>query len=357
MSRIRVHVLGGPEVLKVETEIGGEAQLSTMPNTFLVQIKHAGVNNMDTYIREGKHGRLPLLPYTPGTDFSGVIAAISDTFREGYDQKFKVGSRVFGCLCPGDSRYLETCRKTDLYSNRDFLDHHGTYANLCYVNPDVDIIDVLPENKDFETGAAATSVYLTAYRALFTAGKCRPRETVLVHGGGGGVGSAVIEMTKSIGVRCIATAGSASGLQVCREAGASHVLNHSKEGYIEELLDLTQGDGVNMVVETSADKHLGIDLQILKRGGRVVVVNSRGNVQISPTEIMSKESTVTGVSLFNATRDELLEAQAYVTAALRSGAFSPIIQTFTLAEAANAHREFMLNSAGRIVLQVSDRIN
>eukprot|EP00922_Rhytidocystis_sp_ex-Travisia-forbesii_P008688 GHVS01012718.1.p1 GENE.GHVS01012718.1~~GHVS01012718.1.p1 ORF type:complete len:345 (+),score=43.81 GHVS01012718.1:83-1117(+) len=337
---IRVHRFGGPEVLEFEDEFVS-SRLQLVDSTFLVQVECAGVNPVDTYIRAGDYSNLPALPYTPGRDFSGVIIAIAESWKSGYDHnKFKIGSRVFGCL-------NTSCKLAGAT--------RGTYTRHCLASPELDYIDVLPDNTDFEAGAAATTTYFTAYRSLYTKGCCRPHQFVLIHGGSGGVGTAAIEMCRQIGATCVATAGTDAGLAICKEAGATYVLNHSTEAHLEQILDITHGEGVDLIIENRADQNLGKDLRLLKKGGRVMVVGCRGTVEISPRELMSREASIEGIMLNSAPREDMLEAHSYVTAGLRSGAFKPIIQSFPLAEAAAAHREITKpssgGSAGRIILQ------
>ena len=158
MKAIRVHQFGGPEVL----------QLDELPDPrpaagqVVVRVHAAGVNPVDTYIRNGKYATLPNLPYTPGTDAAGEIAAVG----EGVTQ-WKPADRVYtDRMLPGWGAYAT---------------HAVTEAR--FVHP-------LPDNVTFEQAAALNVPYATAYRALFHRAQVRPGETVLVHGATGGVGTA-----------------------------------------------------------------------------------------------------------------------------------------------------------------------
>src|SRR5207249_2956883 len=118
--------------------------------------------------------------------------------------------------------------------------------------------------------------YATAYRALFSRAHARAGESVLVHGASGGVGIAGVQLAAALGMTVYGTAGTEEGRRLVKEQGAAHVLDHRAEGYLEELLRLTGGRGVDVILEMLANVNLGKDLTALAPGGRVVVIGSRG---------------------------------------------------------------------------------
>ena len=319
MRAIVVREFGGPEVLKLAEVPAPKAGAGQV----LVQIKAAGVNPVDVYICAGTYARKPELPYTPGTDGAGIVEAAG----EGVSQ-FKKGDRV----------YLGGASVS------------GTYAEFCVaaaadVNP-------LPEKISFAQGAALHVPYATAFHALFNRAHARYGETVLIHGASGGVGTAAVQLARAAGLRVIATAGSDRGAALVKKEGADEVLNHSDPAHFDQVMKLTGGRGVDVIVEMLANVNLGNDLKILAFGARCVVVGNRGEVQINPREIMGREANVTGMTLWAVTGDAMTRIHAALGAGLESGALRPVVgKEIPLAEAARAHSEIMAGGAhGKIVL-------
>ncbi len=318
MKAIRVHSFGEPEVMRLE-----EAPDQTpWPGQVVVRVMAAGVNPVDTYIRAGIYPVKLALPYTPGMDAAGEVEAIGDGVR-----KVAAGDRVYvaGSLS-------------------------GTYADktLCKESQ----VWPLPANVTFAQGAGVHIPYGTAYRALHDKAKARPREVVLVHGASGGVGIAAVQIAAAAGMMVIGTAGTEEGQRLVREQGAEHVLNHREPGYLERLKDLTEGRGVDVILEMLSNVNLGRDLKVLARHGRVVVIGSRGTVEIDPRDTMGRDASIIGMTIMNATEPEMASIHAALIAGLRDGTLRPIVgREFPLTEAAQAHHEIMEKPAyGKIVL-------
>lgn len=321
MKAIRVHEAGGPEVLKLE-EV---PDLQPKAGEVLVRIHAAGVNPVDTYFRQGGVYQPPAYPYTPGLDGAGVIES--------------VGEGVPGRLRPGQRVYVAGSLT-------------GTYAEQALCRPDQ--VYELPERLSFAQGAAVYVNYATAWRALMQKARGVPGETVLVHGASGGVGVAAVQIARAAGFTVIGTAGTERGRDLVRREGAHHVLDHRCEGYLDQVRELTGGKGVDVILEMLANVNLGHDLPLLARGGRVVVIGSRGTVEINPRDLMARDATVTGMVLMMAPDRELLSAHAALGAGLANGTLTPVIgREFALAEAAQAHVAVMEPGAyGKIVLKV-----
>lgn len=318
MKAIRVHEFGGPEVLKLEDV----PDLKPGAGQVVVRIYAAGVNPVETYIRTGTYASKPNLPYTPGNDAAGVLAAI------GEGVKLKAGERVYvsGSLS-------------------------GTYAEQALCSEAH--VHRLPDNVSFEQGAAMGVPYGTAFRGLFQRGEARAAETLLIHGASGGVGTAAVQLARAAGIRVIGTAGSERGMELVQGEGAQQVLNHSSDGYLDELMKLTEGRGVDLVLEMLANKNLGKDLTVLAKHGRVVVIGSRGPVEINPRDAMGRDADIRGTTLMNTTEQEYKEMHAALVAGLENGTLRPVIgQRIPLAEASRAHTEVMKPSGahGKIVL-------
>jgi NADPH2:quinone reductase len=209
----------------------------------------------------------------------------------------------------------------------------------------------LPSRASFQQGAAIGVPYGTAWRALFIRAAARAGDIVLIHGGSGGVGTAAIQIARSHGMRVIATAGTNDGLAVVRNLGAE-ALNHREAGYLQQIMPLTGGRGVNVVLEMLANVNLDQDLDVLAFRGRVVVIGSRGRVEIDPRKTMGKDAAILGMTLFNATREEFLEIHSGIRAGLDNGTLAPVIgRELPLADVAKAHAAVMEPGAmGKIVL-------
>jgi NADPH:quinone reductase len=323
MKAIRVHEFGGPEVLRLEEEGTPEPG----PGEVLVRMHAIGVNPVETYIRAGKYARLPALPYTPGNDGAGVVEEIGDSVTE-----FKPGDRVYtgGTLS-------------------------GAYAQFALCKTEQ--VHRLPENVSFAQGAAVGTPYATAYRGLFQRADGKPGETVLVHGASGGVGTAAVQLARARGLRVLGTAGSEEGRKLAREQGAHEVFDHRAPDHFEQIMNTTNGRGVDVIVELLANENLGKDLTILAKGGRVAIVGSRGRVEIDPRDTMQRDVDLRGMVLPNTPPAKMASIHAALIAGLENGTLRPVIgKEFPLAEAAQAHRAIMEpGAAGKIVLRTSEK--
>ncbi|RJQ50691.1 MAG: NADPH:quinone reductase [Nitrospiraceae bacterium] len=318
MKAIRVREFGNPEVMKIE-EV---SDLKPGAGCVLVHVNAVGVNPVDTYIRSGLYPVKPELPYTPGMDAAGIVETVGEGVRD-----FKPGDRVYvaGSIS-------------------------GTYAGkaLCRESQ----AHPLPENISFVQGAGIGVPYGAAYRALFHRANAVPGEVVLVHGASGGVGIAAVQLARAAGMHVIGTAGTDKGRLLVKEHGAHHVLDHHDPECMENILGLTKGKGVDVIVEILANVNLGKDLGILARNGRVVIVGSRGSVEINPRDVMTRDAAILGMVLFNASEREMLSIHAALGAGLENGALSPVVgRELPLRDAARAHHEIMETSAhGKIIL-------
>ncbi len=318
MKRIVVREAGGPEVLKLEDA----PALSPGPSEVLVKLHAAGVNPVETYVREGKNGYVPKLPYTPGDDGAGVVVSVGGDVKH-----FRAGDRV--------------------YVNGSVT---GTYAEACL--SEAKSVHHLPDHVTFSQGAALGVPYGTAYRALFVRARALPGETVLVHGASGGVGTAAVQLAFAAGLRVLGTASTKNGREVVLEEGAAAVFDHTTSTYTHEITEFTDGHGVDIVLEMLANVNLGKDLHMLAKHGRVVVIGSRGPIEIDPRATMGKDADIRGVALVNADDAELVRIHAALGAGLETGALTPVVgEEYPLADAAGAHRAVMHGSkSGKIVL-------
>jgi NADPH2:quinone reductase len=319
MKAILVRQFGGPEVLKLEDLPDCKPTVGQV----LVKIHAAGVNPADTYARTGNYAVLSPLPYTPGTDGAGVIETVGDGV-----EKVKAGDRVYV------AKSLS-----------------GTYAEYALALESQ--VHHLPENISFCQGAGVFIPYGTAYHALHHQAQAHGGETVLVHGASGGVGIASVQMARALGMTVFGTAGSSKGLELIKREGAHQAFDHSKPGYQDEILKATGGQGVDCILEMLANVNLGADLKLLAKMGRVIVIGSRGDVTITPRDIMGRRASIRAFTLWAITDAETADVHAGIIAGLENGTLRPIVGTeLPLRDAAQAHIDVMKPSGafGKIVL-------
>ena len=322
MRAICVRKTGGPEVLVLEERpdpVPEEDQL-------VVRLHAAGVNPVDVYIRSAAQGRNPMLPYVPGMDGAGVVES--------------AGPNVTG-FAPGDRVYL---------SGTAALPMNGTYAERAVCTPAH--VHPLPAHLSFSQGAAVNVAYATAYRSIVDRARAVPGETMLVHGGSGGVGIAAIQIGRAMGMTVLATAGTDRGRALVIEQGAHRVFDHRAPDYLAGILAATGGRGVDVIVELLANVNLDKDLGLLARNGRVVVVGSRGRVEIDARQAMGRDAAILGMMLMNASPEDRARIHAALDTGLANGTFTPVVgREYRLDEAAAAHVAVMETGAyGKIVL-------
>jgi len=318
MKAIRVSEYGGPSVLKLE-EVSA---LKPGPTQVLVLNHAVGVNPVDTYLRSNTDNRGPKLPYTPGSDSAGVVEAVGESVKG-----VKAGDRVYvGGTVSGAYAEQTLCEQTQVHA--------------------------LPGNASFAQGAAVNVPYATAFHALFHRAHGESGESVLVHGASGGVGIAAVQLARARGLTVIGTAGTDKGRRTVLEQGAHYVLDHNAPGYLDEVVKLTNGQGVDVILEMLANVNLQKDFGALAMRGRIAVIGNRGNIEINPRLAMNKNAAILGVALFHASPAQLVGIHGALVEGLRNGSLRPVIhEELPLAQASKAHEAVMQNGhVGKIVL-------
>ena len=318
MRAIRVSEYGGPSVLKLEdipAPRPGDGQV-------LVRIHAVGVNPVDTYLRSNTDNRGPKLPYTPGSDGAGVVEAVG-----GGVSRVKPGDRVYiGGSLTGAYAEMAVCTEAQVHP--------------------------LPANVSFPQGAAMNVPYGTAYHALFNRGHGDAGETLFVHGASGGVGVAAVQLGRARGMTVIGTAGTEKGRRLVQEQGAHHVVDHTAPNYLDEVLKITGGRGVDIVLEMLANVNLAKDFDVLAMRGRIVVIGNRGTIEWNPRTAMNKDAAVLGMAYGHATPAQHAAIHAALVEGLRNGTLRPVVgQEIPLAQAPRAHEAVMApGHFGKVVL-------
>jgi NADPH:quinone reductase len=317
MKAIWVTEHGGPDVLKLVERPKPEPD----ENQVVVKVAAAGVNPVDTYLRSGAYATAKV-PFTPGFDAAGTIESVGSAVRS-----FKAGDRVYTSAAVT-----------------------GTYAE--YALCEASTVYPLPQNISFPQGAGLGVPYATAYRALFQRAQAKAGETVLIHGASGGVGTAAAQLARAAGLTIIGTSSSEKGRKLAIENGAHFAVDHSSPGYLPEIMRLTENRGADLILEMLANVNLGKDLTLLAKFGRVVVIGSRGPVEINPRDAMARDAAIFGMTLFNVSPAELKGIHAGLHAGLSNGTLRPVVgKEIPLADATKAHQEVLASGAyGKIVL-------
>ncbi|XP_006086152.1 quinone oxidoreductase [Myotis lucifugus] len=323
MRAIRVFEFGGPDVLKFQSDV---AVPIPKDHQVLIKVHACGVNPVDTYIRSGTYSRKPPLPYTPGSDVAGVIEAVGENVSA-----FKKGDRVFtaGTIS-------------------------GGYAEFAVAADDT--VYALPEKLDFQQGAALGVPYFTAYRALLHRARGKAGESVLVHGASGGVGLAACQIARAYGLKVLGTAGTEEGKNIVLRNGAHEVFNHREVNYIDKIKKSVGEKGIDIILEMLANVNLSNDLNLLSYGGRVIIVGSRGPIEINPRDTMAKETSIIGVALYSSTKEEFQQFAAALQAGMEVGWLKPVIGSqYPLEKAVQAHENIIHSSGatGKMILLMS----
>ena len=318
MKAIQVNQFGDPNVLQL-----AEVPIPTPKDgQILIRIHAIGVNPVETYIRSGTYAAKPTPPYTPGSDCAGIVEA--------------VGSGVTH-VKPGDRVYTAGTRT-------------GSYAEFTLGS----IVQVhhLPANLSFSQGAAIGLPYATAYRALMDRAEAVPGEIVLIHGASGGVGLAAVQIARAHGLHIFATAGTEKGRELVLKQGAHKVFDHTTADYPTHLLADTGGRGVDVILEMLANRNLAKDLTLLATRGRVVIIGSRGPIEINPRDAMTRDAEIRGMILNNTPPAEITRIHAALFTGFKSGAYTPVIaREYPLSAAPAAHQVILEPGAtGKIIL-------
>lgn len=304
-------------------------QPSPLEKQVLIKVKAAGVNRPDLLQRHGVYpppsGASPIL----GLEVAGTIMQTGSAVSN-----FKVGDQV--CALVNGGGYAEYCLAV---------------AECCLP---------IPQGFSFIEAAALPETFFTVWSNVFERGKLSFSESLLVHGGGSGIGTAAIQLAKALGNKVYVTAGSEEKCQRCIELGADAAIDYRKEEFVERINQLTSGTGVDMILDMIGGDYFPRNLKCLAVEGRLVqiAIQNGAKSEINLWSVMLKRQTITGSTL--RARDDSYKGQIAnqlhekVWPLLANGQIKPVIDSiFPLAEAEAAHARMTNNQHfGKIILEI-----
>ena len=327
MKAVRVHDLGGPEVLRYEESSDPKPAAGEV----LVKIEAAGVNFLDIYYRSGfhwgGHHQRPL-PYIPGAEAAGTVVEVGPEVNT-----VKAGDRVAYGISNGS----------------------GSYAELYNV-PAWHLFK-LPSSIDFPTAAAVMLQGMTAHYLTHSTYPVKPNDAVLVHAAAGGTGLLLVQIAKMLGARVIGTVSTEEKARLAREAGADATINYKEQDFAAETRKLTGGKGVNVVYDSVGKETYEKSLDCLAPLGCLVIFGqASGPVPPFDTAVLNAKGSLSlarpSLTHNVASHGDVVRRAGDLFSWIEAGKLKVRIgKTFPLANAANAHREMeSRRSTGKIIL-------
>ena len=322
MRAIIISTAGSPGVLRVEDR----PMPAIGPADVLVHVEAAGVNRPDIMQRLGKYAPPPGASDVPGLEIAGTIERAGDEVT-----RWRAGDRVCALVAGGG------------------------YAEYCAV-PEPQCLPI-PSGLDRIRAAAIPETYFTVWTNLFQSAGLREHERVLVHGGTSGIGTTAIQLARAFGATAFATAGSDEKCAACERLGA-HAINYRTTDFVDAVRALTDGQGVDVVLDIMGGDYLARNLDCLAKHGRLVQIGLQGGAkaEINLSTLMQRRATLTGSTLRPRSVAEkgaiARELEAHVWPLLAAGTVKPLVHSvFPLERAADGHRALESGAViGKVVL-------
>jgi NADPH2:quinone reductase len=275
--------LGSPERLRLESFVS--APLT--PGKVRVAVHAAGINFPDILMAAGEYQLKPELPFTPGVEAAGEVSEIADGVAG-----VAIGERVIVKM------------------------RHGGYVDEAVVEPVQ--LTPLPANFDYAEGATFLAAHGTAHHALVDRGQVQPGEVLLVHGAGGGVGLAAVEIGKLLGATVIAAASSEEKLNVAKARGADHLVLYAREPFRDAVKRITDGRGADVVFDPVGGETFENSLRCIAWGARILVIGFTGGIGLARTNLLLiKGANVLGVRAGEAARRNPAAGEARIKTLLQ----------------------------------------
>ena len=310
MKAIEIKEFGKAENLKLC--IRATPQITN--NQILIKVSFAGVNRPDILQRQGNYKVPEDASDLPGLEVSGIVVE-----KKSSNSNFNVGDKVCA-LC-----------------------HGGGYAE--YVAVDEGHCMPIPNGYSMEEAACIPETFITVWNNLFMKGKLKKNEKVLIHGGASGIGTTAIQLAKHFGAKVYATAGSEKKCEAAEKIGATKCFNYKTTEFEKEINQLTNKEGVDVILDMVAGPYISRNLKCLSIDGRLVIIAVQGGIkdEVNFANVMIKRQTITGSTLRPQPSSKKTE---YVNSLIKnawvyldSGKIKPIIQKkFLLSDANKAHK-------------------
>jgi NADPH:quinone reductase-like Zn-dependent oxidoreductase len=314
----------------------------------LIQVKSAALNHLDIWVCRGRPGAKKDGPHILGSDASGVVADVG-TGVSG----ISVGQEVI--INPGLSCGIcEYCRRGEQSECALFdivgLGHQGAFAE--YVVVPASNVYPKPAHLDFNEAAALPLAYVTAWRMLMTRAGLTPGQTVLIHGIGGGVALAALQLTKMAGAVAIVTSSSDDKLEKTKKLGADHIINYKNKDVSAAVRDITVGRGVDIAFDTAGAATMPMNFEVVRRGGKIVIcgVTSGPKVELNLQALYWNQLSIMGSTM--GSNDDFLK----MLMAIDAGKLKPVVDSvFPLAKVRDAMTKMESGTQfGKIVLNISN---
>lgn len=340
MNAVLLHEHGGVDKLRY----GKYTVPKIAAHEVLVEVRAAGLNHLDLWVRQGLPAIKIEMPHILGSDVAGIVVEVGDLAKNVKEGDPVLLAPAWGCgtckaCLAGDDNY---CRDYKILGESV----PGTYAE--YVKAPAENAFAIPKGLNFDEAAAIPLVFLTAWHMLVDQAKIQPGEDVLILAAGSGVGSAAIQIAKLFGARVIATASSDAKLEKAQQLGADETINYQKLDFLSEVKRLTHKKGVEIVVEHVGKSTWEQSIKSLAKGGRLVICGATtGYDAITDLRyVFFKELKILGN--FMGRKEGLKHGLQFFPEKLR-----PVLDTtFPLREAAQAHQRLMNREQfGKIILK------
>jgi NADPH2:quinone reductase len=326
MYAVEILEFGGPENLKrcirpIPQILNGQV---------LIKVSFAGVNRPDLLQRQGNYKVPDTASDIPGLEVSGIIVDLKDS-----NSKFNIGDKVCA-LC-----------------------HGGGYAE--YVAVDIGHCMKIPKTYSMQEAACIPETFITVWSNLFVRGKLKVNDKVLIHGGASGIGTTAIQLAKIFGATVYATAGNEKKCLAVEKIGASKCINYKTMNFEDEIIKLTNGKGVDVILDMVAGSYVPRNLKCLSSDGRLIIIAVQGGIkdEVNFANIMIKRQTITGSTL----RPQSSNSKSEYVESLIKGAWEwleskkirPVIQKeFDLSQASDAHKALEDGDhIGKFIMKVS----
>lgn len=323
MKAIQFHEYGDADVLRLEDISVPQPK----PGEVLIRVEACGVNFADTLQRQNKYIYTPALPFIPGQEVAGTVEQLGAEVKS-----FSVGQRVVAFIA------------------------NGGYAE--YVVAPAQMTVNLPQEVNFDAGAAILIAGLTAFHMLKTVAQLTSKQTVLVNAAAGGVGSVAVQLAKILGAKqIVATAGSPEKLELARSLGADTLVNYRDGDWHEQVLQATDNKGVDVILESVGGEVFNQSLECLADWGNLIVYGrSSGSAVFDPSNLIAKNQSVIGFGVYGFLQNPLYsESVKTLFEYIKQGHLKVQIGgLFPLTQATKVHQLIESRSTqGKLILQPS----